>query len=91
MSTTPPDSANWKDRFVELEERLATTKRSLQETREALAQSKEREQGVRAKLATVQERLRWHERALLRPEVLEHFFPSRAEWYRRSAPRGSGS
>src|SRR5688572_7277666 len=41
---------------------------------------------LKAKLARVEDRLRWHERALLRPEVLADLLPARAEW-RRRAPR----
>jgi septal ring factor EnvC (AmiA/AmiB activator) len=75
-----------KDRYVELEARLADSKTTLQETRHALKIAAEREQDVRARLAKVRERLDRHERALLRPEVPTALMPARAAWRRRTLP-----
>ena len=47
---------------------------------------KEKYKALRARLARVEERLRWHERALLRPEVLADLLPSRAAWRRATPP-----
>jgi FkbM family methyltransferase len=85
----PPEDQplpSWKDRYVELEARLADSKTTLKETRNALTAASEREQEVRARLAKVRERLEWHERALLRPEVLAALMPARAAWRKRTPP-----
>jgi FkbM family methyltransferase len=61
-------------------------KSTLEETRQALREAQERDQATRATLAKVRERLHWHERALLRPEVLTDLMPARAQ-RRRQTPQ----
>ena len=61
--------ASWKQRYVDLEARLAATKATLNETREALTRARKGEQDARGTLAKVRERLHWHERSVLRPAV----------------------
>jgi len=78
--------ASWKQRYVDLEARLAATKATLTETREALARARKGEQDARGTLAKVRERLHWHERSVLRPEVLGALMPARAAWRRRTPP-----
>lgn len=75
---------SWKDRYTALEARLSDTKTALEQSRKALQAAHERDQATRATLAKVRERLYWHERSLLRPEVLAHLLPSRARWRRQT-------
>ena len=84
-SDPPGDPPSWKDRYTALEARLADTKAALEQSRKALQAAHERDQATRATLAKVRDRLHWHERSLLRPEVLADLLPSRAQW-RREAP-----
>jgi FkbM family methyltransferase len=76
----------WKDRYAALESRLADAKTALDQTRKALHAAQERDQATRATLAKVRERLHWHERSLLRPEVLADLLPARARRRRRIEP-----
>jgi FkbM family methyltransferase len=76
---------SWKERYTALEARLADTKAALEQSRHALHVAQERDQATRATLAKVRDRLHWHERSLLRPEVLADLLPSRARW-RRETP-----
>jgi FkbM family methyltransferase len=78
--------ASWKRRYGDLEARLAATKETLKQTREALARARKGEQDARDTLAKVRERLHWHERSLLRPEMTGALMPARAEWRRRTPP-----
>src|SRR5262245_7668776 len=82
----PEERASWKDRYAALEARLADMKTAFEETRVALRASQERDQATRATLEKVRERLHWHERALLRPEVVADLMPARAQWRRETPP-----
>jgi FkbM family methyltransferase len=82
----PQDRASWKDRYAAVEARLADLKAALEETRLALRAAQERDHATRTTLAKVRERLHWHERALLRPEVVADLMPARAQWRRRTPP-----
>ncbi len=84
MSSEP--TVSWKDRYAALEARLADTKAALDQTRKALQSAQERDQATRATLAKVRDRLHWHERSLLRPEVLADLLPARAQWRRQTPP-----
>jgi FkbM family methyltransferase len=83
-SDPPGDPPSWKDRYTALEARLADTKAALEQSRKALQSAHERDQATRATLAKVRDRLHWHERSLLRPEVLADLLPSRAQWRRQT-------
>jgi len=80
------ESISWKERYAALEVRLADAKAALDQTRKSLHAAQERDQATRATLAKVRERLHWHERSLLRPEVLADLLPARAQWRRATAP-----
>jgi FkbM family methyltransferase len=80
-----PRALSWKERYTALEARVSDVKAALEETRQALRAAHERDQATRATLAKVRQRLHWHERALLRPEVVADLMPTRAEWRRRAA------
>jgi len=82
---------SWKDRYVTLEARLADAKATLDQTRKALQAAQEHDQATRATLEKVRDRLHWHERSLLRPEVLADLLPARAEWRRRTEPDQAAS
>lgn len=79
-------AVSWKERYAALEARLAQTKAALDQTRQALRSAQDRDQTTRATLAKVRDRLHWHERSLLRPEVLTDLLPARAEWRRSNKP-----
>src|SRR6185503_18863263 len=79
-------TVSWKDRYAALEARRADTKAALDQTRKALQSAQERDQATRATLAKVRDRLHWHERSLLRPEVLNDLLPARAQWRRQTPP-----
>lgn len=79
-------SDSWKERYTALEARLADAKAALDRTRKALHVAQERDQATRATLAKVRERLHWHERSLLRPEIVADLLPARAQWRRGTAP-----
>lgn len=82
-TTTQPD---WKERYTALKVRLAAAKSALTEARTALDAADRREAGLRAKVEATGERLRWHERVVLRPEVVAALLPARAAWRRTTAP-----
>ena len=77
---------NWKERYQGLKARLADAKLARTQSRAAVERAAEREAGLRARLATVEERLRWHERLVFRPEVLSALLPARAAWRRATPP-----
>jgi FkbM family methyltransferase len=84
LTAEPRPSSFWKDRYAALEARLSDMKTTLAQTRQALRIAKEREQATRSRMTRVRDSLHWHERALLRPEVLADLMPARAQWRRQA-------
>jgi FkbM family methyltransferase len=77
---------NWKERYKGLKARLAEARTAAEQSRAAVERAAAREADLRARLASVAERLHRHERLVLRSEVLAALLPARAAWCRTSPP-----